>query len=374
MENILSNQNIINPLNTIEFETHITNFLNLSENMKEYIDGYIFSRPHNIRLKGLFLEYEIPDDGCKSYHGSKVMIEKNGQLMLGYYSFIFQEEYSGNSYKQKAGSKNGILFIPLDINASDKIRVRLTLSEYADPDLLTLLDETTSMLELEDFKSFYYVDFASETPQILIGALQGDRPTGGEIPIIFNNTNFFFQTTLLKVLKDDEKDSDREYHIVDTRVRNIKLEEPGIYRIIACVCNIPREHFNPLHPEYNLITKEERIITVYKPCDIKIEHDKFIRKGQDIKINISANTPCDVKRCYLGIKKYEEDVSLKFDKKTKKENPISYTAVETFSTEYLPSGLHVITVKFILTDGSKEMRTSTFVVTDGEDTDLQYFE
>ena len=374
MAKIKEREPIISPLNTIEFETHITNFVEMSVGMSDYIDGYIFSRPNNMPMKGLFLEYEIKEGLGAGYHDTEVMVEKNGKVLPGKHSFVFQDVDEEGRRVQKEGPKNGILFIPLEISDDDELRIRMVLSEYAEPDFITKLDEQDLNLALEDFKSYYYVAFASEEPQILIGDLSGKRPTGGNVSVIYNNTNFFSQTPIIKVVRDGDKDYEDKYLLADRREISLVLREPGTYHITACVTDCAREKYNENNPERGLIAKVEKDIIVYEPCDIKIENQKVIKKGEPINIAIKANLPCEARRGYVSIKKYEEELSLNLQRDEKiKDRGVYATEIE-FSSERLPYGLHVIIARFVLEDRTSETKTSTFLLADEGDWDLDYFD
>ncbi|MBQ9961522.1 MAG: hypothetical protein IJP00_06395 [Firmicutes bacterium] len=377
---------VISPVNTIDFEQHVHNFVEMSAGMREYFAEVIYGRKDNAPVNGLFLEYEIKKGSAPVYHDTEVMVERNGQLLPGIYKFVFQDideiitsdavdllrdTESTVGRLQKAGEKNGILFIPIEIRDFDRIRIKMTLSEYAEVDMQTKLDEVNYTLGLEDFKSFYYVALASEKPQIIIGDLKGVRPTGGDIDILYNNANLFYHTFLIKVLKDEELEKEEEmpYDIISQRALPCSFDEPGTYRIVCAVTGVSPEDFDPTKPEKNLLAKASKDIVVYPPCDIEIKHEKVVKRGDDIKIKLSADLPAVPKRCYLSIRKYEPKLSVEMI--PAKKGKILSTAV--FPTEDLPNGLHILLAEYLLADGTTEVKSSTFLVREDDNFDITYF-
>ncbi len=376
---------IINPLTTIEFDNYVNRFIAMTPGMKKYVDDLILKRTDGVILRGLFVEYEVKGAGDGIYHKALLSLERNGELINGKYPIIFSEVEAPiteegvcflaekdalASLEQKGGDKTGIAFIPVEIRDEDNIRLKLTLSEYEDPGFRDIIDENESYILLSNLSNYAYVDFGLEKPQIIFSEGSKNRPAAETIRVLFNNVNFAKYTATVKIERDGEEDL---FHMTTSPEAEFNVREPGRWKAIATVydCNadLPREELEKC-PE---ILKEEKEYMVYEPCSINIKHDKVLKKGSELEILILSSLPAKAKRGYVRILSYEEPLSLKLSEVSGEKDMHTYRSDISFQTKELPSGLHVILVTYLLDDKSEVSRSSTFLITENESFDMDYF-
>lgn len=376
---------VINPLTTIEFDNYVNRFIAMTPGMKKYVDDLILKRTGGIIISGLFLEYEVKGAGEGIYHKAVFSLERNGELLNGSYPAIFSEVEAPiteegvaflaekdtlASLEQRGGDKTGIVFIPAEIRDEDNIRLKLVLSEYADPGFRDLLDENESYLLLSNLNNYAYVDFGLEKPQIIFSEGAKNRPTAESVRVLFNNVNFAKYTGAVKLERDGEEDI---FHITTSPEAEFNVREPGKWTVTAivydCVTDLPREKLEKC-PQ---IIKAEKEYTVYEPCNINIKHDKVVKKGQPVEIDILSSLPAKAKRGYVQILSYEDPVSLNLTEVSGEKDMHTYKSTIDFPTEDLPAGLHVILVTYKLDDKSEVSRSSTVLITENEKFDMNYF-
>ena len=74
-------------------------------------------------------------------------------------SVIFAKDNDGN---QVTGNKWGVFFIPYEFKDSEKVSFELSLTEYEDKNLTSIIDSMQAIHYPKHFKSVTYIDFESE--------------------------------------------------------------------------------------------------------------------------------------------------------------------------------------------------------------------
>lgn len=311
----------------------------MQEDIKTYLNHIVDNEMVKVE-KGMLLELGIMHSFEGLYHKVKASLVIDGVDQQIEREIIFPLDKDGN---QISGNKSGVVIIPADLSGTEDITVKIQFEEYSDKDFQNEIDSVIEVLELSSFKQAVYLDFSEKKPSIYFSQKKEGRLCSDVVNIYFKDVQDDKHRTYIRV---NEEDSENDWTEINSAHHQVILDKKGTFTIQAMVSD--REGCV-------LAFKEDTRVIQEKVKAVISHEEKAIRGG---KLSICSKVETELKiECVELMHKETGNLIL-----LKEAAPGDYHGIYLIP-EKVPTGTHILIATFTLSDGSKVVTTSTFMIT-----------